>query len=61
VVISFRELGMNIKYVSLEEVRPIVFKDFSTALQHIRPSVSKESLKDYEKYNAEFGTKTKKL
>ncbi len=62
-----RELGMNIAnvqtgtnhetFTSKENIRAIMYQDFKNAAQNIRPSVSKESLKLYEQWNKEFGSK----
>lgn len=51
-----RELGSSIKDVPESEVRPIILKDFQHSLTQIRPSVSSESVKLYEKWNQEFGS-----
>ncbi len=51
-----RELGMAVKDISTNELRPILFGDFKKALQHVRPSVSKESIGAFEKWNKEFGS-----
>jgi SpoVK/Ycf46/Vps4 family AAA+-type ATPase len=51
-----RELGMGVKDVAVNELRPIVFSDFKKALQQVRPSVSKGSIAAFERWNKEFGS-----
>lgn len=51
-----RELGSRITTVELDQVRPLVYSDFSKALRVIRPSVSRDQLQRYEKWNQEFGS-----
>jgi len=51
-----RELGMEIRDISTQELRPLVLDDFKKALQHVRPSVSKDSIAAFEKWNKEFGS-----
>jgi len=50
-----RELGMNIAKVDATQVRPLMQKDFKRALERIKPSVSKQSLKAYEEWSKDFG------
>lgn len=50
-----RELGLDIEHVAADKVRPIQLSDFKKAIEHIRPSVSKQSLKMYEQWDKEFG------
>jgi spastin len=50
-----RELGQAVNTVSADQVRPIGLRDFSIALQSIRPSVSREQLSKYEKWTQEYG------
>ena len=55
-----RELSMmkiDIGSVDLDEVRGIMLKDFEESMKSIRKSVSQDQLKDYEKWNEEFGSK----
>lgn len=52
-----RSLGEALLTTKREEIRPIDFDDFVTSLRKIRPSVSKESLRAFEKWNDEFGSK----
>jgi len=42
--------------VKVNEVRPITMGDFHNALTQIRPSVSKESLREYIEWNNKFGS-----
>lgn len=51
-----RELGTNVASIAASKVRPIQLKDFKPALEHIRPSVSKQTLKMYEEWNDDFGS-----
>ena len=48
--------GVDVMKVSPERVRPINLQDFQNALSQIRPSVSKEGISFYEKWNKEFGS-----
>jgi SpoVK/Ycf46/Vps4 family AAA+-type ATPase len=41
--------------MSMDEIRPIQFMDFEASLVNIRPSVSKQGLKDFEDWAREFG------
>lgn len=50
-----RSLGEALLYMSHDEIRPIQFDDFEASLVNIRPSVSKEGLKEYEDWAKEFG------
>jgi len=52
-----RELGSNIANIPTEEVRSLQFRDFKAALDNVKPSVSKDSLKMYEQWNKEYGGK----
>jgi spastin len=45
----------DLKKLTLNKIRPISFQDFKSALNKIRQSVHKESLKELEKWNREFG------
>ncbi|GAQ86208.1 AAA-type ATPase family protein [Klebsormidium nitens] len=51
-----RELGSRITTVELDQVRPLVYSDFTKALRVIRPSVSRDQLQRYEKWNRDFGS-----
>ena len=52
-----RSLGEALLTTRTEEIRPIGFEDFITSLRKVRPSVSKEGLRAFEKWNDEFGSK----
>ena len=52
---SIRELGSNIANINANKVRPIIVKDLKNALDHVKPSVSKQTLKLFEDWNKEFG------
>lgn len=49
-----RELD-NIADVAAADIRPLTYDDFVSASKKIRPTVSKESIRQYEQYNKEFG------
>ncbi|KAJ3095855.1 hypothetical protein HK100_005710 [Physocladia obscura] len=51
-----RALGNEFESKPLEEVRPIQYSDFASAVAVIRPSVSKSSLGAFEDWNKEYGT-----
>ena len=51
-----REWGNKIARVAARDVRAIQLKDFNAALTTIRPSVPAESLRKFEKWNADFGS-----
>ncbi|EFA81387.1 AAA ATPase domain-containing protein [Heterostelium album PN500] len=51
-----RQLGMEIKDLKLNQIRPISCKDFKNSLKQIRASVSQDSLTGYEQWNMTFGT-----
>ena len=50
-----RSLGEALLHMSMDEIRPIQFQDFEASLINIRPSVSKEGLKQFEDWAREFG------
>ncbi|EGC37742.1 hypothetical protein DICPUDRAFT_76684 [Dictyostelium purpureum] len=50
-----RRLGTDIKDLDLNKISLISFKDFRSSLKQIRPSVSAQSLKSYEKWNSKYG------
>jgi SpoVK/Ycf46/Vps4 family AAA+-type ATPase len=52
-----RSLGEALLTTKREEIRAIGFEDFVTSLRKVRPSVSKEGLHAFEKWNDEFGSK----
>jgi hypothetical protein len=41
--------------MSMDQIRPIQFQDFEASLTNIRPSVSKQGLKEFEEWAKEFG------
>jgi len=51
-----RELGMSVKDIPADQIRSVCYKDFENALTHIRPSVSKESVQNFEQWNQQFGS-----
>lgn len=51
-----RELGAAVASVRADRIRPIALRDFSDALQAIRPSLNKEQLKAFEDFTRSFGT-----
>lgn len=50
-----RSLGEKLLHMTMEEIRPIQFEDFEASLNSIRPSVSKQGLKQFEEWAKEFG------
>lgn len=50
-----RSLGEALLHMSMDEIRPIQFVDFEASLINIRPSVSKQGLKEFEDWAKEFG------
>lgn len=50
-----RSLGEALLHMSMEDIRPIQFEDFQASLANIRPSVSKQSLKEFEDWAREYG------
>ncbi|PVI06955.1 AAA-domain-containing protein [Periconia macrospinosa] len=50
-----RSLGEKLLHMTMDEIRPMRFEDFEASLQTIRPSVSKQGLKEYEDWAREFG------
>jgi SpoVK/Ycf46/Vps4 family AAA+-type ATPase len=50
-----RSLGEKLLSMTMDQIRPIQFIDFQASLQTIRPSVSKEGLKQFEDWSREFG------
>ncbi|WEW60620.1 AAA+-type ATPase [Emydomyces testavorans] len=50
-----RNLGEALLDTPMDEICPIRFRDFESSLYSIRPSVSRERLKEYEKWAQEFG------
>ncbi|KAK7521683.1 P-loop containing nucleoside triphosphate hydrolase protein [Phyllosticta citriasiana] len=50
-----RSLGEKLLHMTMEEIRPIQFEDFEASLNSIRPSVSKQGLKQFEDWAKDFG------
>ena len=50
-----RSLGEALLYMPMDQIRPIQFQDFEASLVNIRPSVSKQGLKEFEDWAKEFG------
>ena len=50
-----RSLGEKLLQMSTDDIRPINFDDFEKSLMNIRPSVSKQGLKEFEDWAKEFG------
>jgi len=50
-----RSLGESLLTMTMDEIRPIRFEDFQASLRTIRPSVSKQGLKEFEDWAREFG------
>jgi len=50
-----RSLGEKLLNMSPEDIRPIGMQDFEASLVTIRPSVSKQGLKQFEDWAKEFG------
>jgi len=50
-----RSLGEKLLSMTMDEIRPIQYQDFVASLQTIRPSVSKQGLKEFEDWAAQFG------
>ncbi|KAI9816592.1 MAG: hypothetical protein M1827_001724 [Pycnora praestabilis] len=50
-----RSLGEALLHMSMDQIRPIQFQDFEASLINIRPSVSKQGLKEFEDWAREFG------
>ena len=50
-----RSLGEQLLNMSPDEIRPISIEDFEASLVNIRPSVSKQGLKEFEDWARDFG------
>lgn len=50
-----RSLGEALLQMSMDEIRPIQTCDFEASLVNIRPSVSKQGLKEFDDWAKEFG------
>lgn len=51
-----RSLGDKLLLTPTDQIRPINIDDFKSSLSYIRPSVSKEGLKQYEEWSKQFGS-----
>ncbi|KAI9723744.1 MAG: hypothetical protein M1812_001044 [Candelaria pacifica] len=50
-----RSLGEALLHMSMDQIRPIQFVDFEASLVNIRPSVSRQGLREFEDWAREFG------
>ncbi|OJJ49182.1 hypothetical protein ASPZODRAFT_1413494 [Penicilliopsis zonata CBS 506.65] len=50
-----RNLGEALLHTPMDQIRPIRFQDFEASLYSIRPSVSKDGLKEYEEWARQYG------
>lgn len=50
-----RSLGEKLLSMTMDQIRPIEYQDFAASLQTIKPSVSKQGLKEFENWAAQFG------
>ncbi|KAF2704348.1 AAA-domain-containing protein [Pleomassaria siparia CBS 279.74] len=50
-----RSLGEKLLHMTMDEIRPMRFEDFEASLINIRPSVSKQGLKQFDDWAREFG------
>lgn len=50
-----RNLGEALLRTPMDQIPPISMRDFEASLVNIRPSVSKEGLKQFEDWATEFG------
>lgn len=50
-----RALGEALLHTTMDQIRSIELIDFKASLKTIRPSVSKEGLKEYEDWARRFG------
>ncbi|KNG47689.1 aaa-domain-containing protein [Stemphylium lycopersici] len=50
-----RSLGEKLLSMTMDQIRPIQYQDFEASLQTIRPSVSKQGLKEFEDWATQFG------
>ncbi|KAH3672520.1 hypothetical protein WICMUC_004205 [Wickerhamomyces mucosus] len=51
-----RSLGDKLLFTEKSDIRPIELQDFEKSLKYIRPSVSKENLKEFDDWAAKFGS-----
>lgn len=50
-----RSLGEALLHMSMDQIRPIQFEDFEASLVNIRPSISRQGLREFEEWAREFG------
>lgn len=50
-----RNLGEALLSTPMDQIPPINFKDFEASLMNVRPSVSKQGLKQFEDWARDFG------
>ncbi|PHH76866.1 hypothetical protein CDD83_4207 [Cordyceps sp. RAO-2017] len=50
-----RSLGDAVLRMTMDEIRPVLFRDFQASLRTIRPSISRAGLQEYEAWAMEFG------
>lgn len=50
-----RSLGEMLLHTTMDDIRPIGMADFQASLTTIRPSVSKQGLKQFEDWAREYG------
>ncbi|KAH1464177.1 hypothetical protein KXX13_004361 [Aspergillus fumigatus] len=50
-----RNLGEALLHTPMDQIRPIRFHDFEASLKSIRPSVSRDGLREYEEWARKFG------
>ncbi|KAF1946735.1 AAA-domain-containing protein [Clathrospora elynae] len=50
-----RSLGEKLLSMTMDQIRPIQYQDFVASLHTIRPSVSKQGLKEFEDWATQFG------
>lgn len=50
-----RELGAKVRTIDASKIRPLQVQDFLAAMKNIRPSVSLESLRQFEQWNQQYG------
>lgn len=50
-----RNLGEDLLHTPMDQICPIKYGDFEASLRSIRPSVSREGLKEYEEWAKDFG------
>jgi len=50
-----RSLGEALLSMTMDQIRPIGLEDFLSSLKSIRPSVSKQGLKQFDDWAKEYG------